>query len=203
MQALIDTVMASKETVTIVAIGPAPNLEVALQREPRLAQRARFVGMYGSLYRGYGRPRRGRGMERAVRGPRLPPRPRGTLADAPDAARTPAASVRLRREMGEGPERLRIPGRGPWSRTTASGARRGPTSAAPTPPASSVRPPLYDTVAVYLAFRTPGEGRDGSPGGRRGDDHPDPTAPKRRWAVEWNDLGAFEDLLVERLIAGR
>ena len=47
-------VMQSKETVTIVAIGPAPNLEVALQREPRIAERARFVGMYGSLYRGYG-----------------------------------------------------------------------------------------------------------------------------------------------------
>jgi inosine-uridine nucleoside N-ribohydrolase len=53
VQALIDAIMASKDPVTPIAFGPAPNLEVALQREPRLAQRARFVGMYGSLYRGY------------------------------------------------------------------------------------------------------------------------------------------------------
>src|SRR5262245_25656030 len=32
VQALIDAVLASKETVTVVAIGPAPNLELALRR---------------------------------------------------------------------------------------------------------------------------------------------------------------------------
>jgi hypothetical protein len=64
---------------------------------------------------------------------------------------------------------------------------------------------LYDTVAVYLAYSETLVRVEET--GARVDDAgmtiPDPTAPKRRWAVAWNDLGAYEDLLVERLIAGR
>jgi inosine-uridine nucleoside N-ribohydrolase len=54
VQALIDTIMQSPETVTVIAIGPTPNLAAALVREPRIAQKARFVGMHGSVRRGYG-----------------------------------------------------------------------------------------------------------------------------------------------------
>jgi len=50
---LIDVVMNSNETVTIVAIGPAQNVAEALAREPRIAQKARFVGMHGSVRVGY------------------------------------------------------------------------------------------------------------------------------------------------------
>jgi len=53
VQALIDTVMRSPEMVTIISIGPMPNVAAALAREPRIAQRARLVGMYGSVRRGY------------------------------------------------------------------------------------------------------------------------------------------------------
>jgi len=52
--ALIDLVMHSPEPVTIIAIGAVPNLALALQREPRIAARCRFVGMHGSFDRGYG-----------------------------------------------------------------------------------------------------------------------------------------------------
>jgi inosine-uridine nucleoside N-ribohydrolase len=51
--ALIETVLASPEPVTIVAIGPLPNLAAALKREPRIAERAVFVGMHGSVRKGY------------------------------------------------------------------------------------------------------------------------------------------------------
>lgn len=54
VQAMIDLVMASKEPVTLLFIGPTPNMEEALRREPRIAQKARFVGMYGSVRVGYG-----------------------------------------------------------------------------------------------------------------------------------------------------
>lgn len=54
VQALIDLVMASTETVTIIAIGPVPTLAAALEREPRIAERCRFVGMHGSFHVGYG-----------------------------------------------------------------------------------------------------------------------------------------------------
>lgn len=54
VQAIIDTVMRSSQPVTLICIGPAPNIAAALRREPRIAQHARFVGMDGSVYRGYG-----------------------------------------------------------------------------------------------------------------------------------------------------
>ena len=40
VQALIDTVMASPEPMTLIAIGPPPNLKAALEREPRIAGQA-------------------------------------------------------------------------------------------------------------------------------------------------------------------
>jgi inosine-uridine nucleoside N-ribohydrolase len=52
--ALIETIMASPEPVTLVCIGPVPNIAAALQREPCIAQKARFVGMHGSVRLGYG-----------------------------------------------------------------------------------------------------------------------------------------------------
>jgi len=52
--ALIELVMKSPEPVTIIALGPVPTLAAALQREPRIAARCRFVGMHGSFAVGYG-----------------------------------------------------------------------------------------------------------------------------------------------------
>ncbi len=50
---MIETIMNSPEPVTLIAIGPMPNVAAALSREPRIATKARLVGMYGSVYRGY------------------------------------------------------------------------------------------------------------------------------------------------------
>ena len=52
--ALITLVMSSPQPVTIIAVGPVPTLAAALEREPRLAARCRFVGMHGSFDVGYG-----------------------------------------------------------------------------------------------------------------------------------------------------
>ena len=54
VQAMIDFVMASPEPVTIIAIGVVTNLAKALEIEPRIVENARFVGMHGSIYMGYG-----------------------------------------------------------------------------------------------------------------------------------------------------
>jgi inosine-uridine nucleoside N-ribohydrolase len=52
--AMIDLIMKSTDPVTVIAIGPMPNLAEALQREPRIAAKCRLVGMYGSFHVGYG-----------------------------------------------------------------------------------------------------------------------------------------------------
>jgi inosine-uridine nucleoside N-ribohydrolase len=54
VQAIIDTIMSSHTRVTLIALGPLPNIAEALKREPRVAEKADFVGMHGSIYVGYG-----------------------------------------------------------------------------------------------------------------------------------------------------
>jgi inosine-uridine nucleoside N-ribohydrolase len=53
VQALVDTIMQSREKITLICIGPVPNVAAALEREPRIAERANFVGMHGSIRLGY------------------------------------------------------------------------------------------------------------------------------------------------------
>jgi len=54
VQALIDTIMNSPTRITLIAVGPLPNIGEALKREPRIAEKADFIGMHGSVYLGYG-----------------------------------------------------------------------------------------------------------------------------------------------------
>jgi inosine-uridine nucleoside N-ribohydrolase len=53
VSAIIDTIMNSAEPVTLICIGPVPNIAAALRREPRIVENARFIGMHGSVRRGY------------------------------------------------------------------------------------------------------------------------------------------------------
>ena len=53
-QQIVNKVMTSKDNVTILAIGPMHNIADALKLEPRIAKRANFVSMAGSIYKGYG-----------------------------------------------------------------------------------------------------------------------------------------------------
>jgi len=54
VQALVDAVMKAPDRITIIAVGPLPNIAAALDRQPRIAEKADFVGMHGSVRRGYG-----------------------------------------------------------------------------------------------------------------------------------------------------
>ena len=53
-RAIVDMIMASPRSVTVISTGPATLLAAALVIEPRIAFRARFVGMDGSIRVGYG-----------------------------------------------------------------------------------------------------------------------------------------------------
>ncbi len=54
IQAMIDLIRHSPEPVTIIAISAATNLAHALRIAPDIAEKCRFVGMFGSVDRGYG-----------------------------------------------------------------------------------------------------------------------------------------------------
>lgn len=49
VRAIINTINAGPEPVTLIAIGPVPNIAEALRREPGIAAKTRFVGMHGSI----------------------------------------------------------------------------------------------------------------------------------------------------------
>ena len=53
VSAICRTVMNSPEPLTIVSIGPLPNIAAALAQSPPLTGNSRFIGMHGSLRRGY------------------------------------------------------------------------------------------------------------------------------------------------------
>ena len=54
VRAMIDLIMGSSRQTTVIAVGPLPNIGEALKREPRIARQANFIGMHGSVYKGYG-----------------------------------------------------------------------------------------------------------------------------------------------------
>lgn len=53
VDAIIATIKTSSEPVTLLCLGPVPNIAEALRRDPTIADNAHFVGMQGSIYRGY------------------------------------------------------------------------------------------------------------------------------------------------------
>jgi len=203
VQALIDTAMASKEPMTLIAIGPPPSLAQALAREPRLAGKLRFAGMYGSLYRGYGKPTPEPEWNVKARVPAA----RAVLG-APwrEAIVTPLDTCAVVKLTGERYARIRasrdpllrglVEAYGVWCRNREWCAK-DPAFVAEK---SST---LFDTVAVYLALssdlvRTETLGVRVS---EEGQTVPDAAARQLSWAVEWKSLDAYEEWLTTRLLA--
>lgn len=51
--ALIDAIHAQPGVITLIAIGPVPNIREALRRDPRIASKARIVCTGGRIYKGF------------------------------------------------------------------------------------------------------------------------------------------------------
>jgi inosine-uridine nucleoside N-ribohydrolase len=51
VDALIQTLMNAPEPLTLICVGPMPNIGEALDREPAIAQHTHFVGMHGCVYK--------------------------------------------------------------------------------------------------------------------------------------------------------
>lgn len=193
--AIIETIMAAPGPITLIAIGPMPNLKAALEREPKIATKARFVGMHGSVRKGYGN--------------KAEPEPEYNVKCDVAACRkvftapwemtiTPLDTCGLVHLRGEKFKAVREAA-DPLAaavienyRLWAKKARKEELDGSST---------LFDTVAVYLAF-TDALCRMETLGIRITDDGRtaiDEAAKKVRVATEWKDMGAFEDLLVRRL----
>ncbi|MBE3097198.1 MAG: nucleoside hydrolase [Planctomycetes bacterium] len=197
VQALIDTIMNSPDRVTLICIGPVPNIAEALRREPRIAQKARFVGMHGSVRKGYG----GKPKIDAEWNVRADSKACQAVLSAPwDVTITPLDTCGLVHLTGAKFAAVRdskdplavavMENYTVWSEASKRkelGEGRSST--------------LYDPVAVYLGFAT--EFLKMEKLGIRVDDKGmtllDPAAKVLTVATEWKDMPGFEDLLVKRL----
>ncbi len=199
VQALIDTVMSSPEPVTILSIGPLTNLRAALLREPRITQRARFVGMQGSIRVGYA-------------GSATPVAEYNVAQDVASAAvvfsapwemtLTPVDTCgdivlegeRYQRLLGHDDALLQavFANYRVWSKNQANSPDPGQKSTV-----------LFDTVAVYLAYAEEFVNMETLQLGITSDGF---TAVKKqgkpiRCAMTWRDRGAYLDHLTQRLLA--
>lgn len=205
VQALIELVMAAAEPVTLICVGPAPNIAEALRREPRIAEKARFVGMFGSFHVHHTTNRRlsvvaGRIPEwnvvrdiAAARAVFAAPWIEATITPLDTCASVVFDGPRYRRLRAAQDPLMKavIENYDLW----AAGFKDGDPQAH-----SSV---LYDTVAVFLAFSADNLRMVRMNVGI--DDHghtvEEPAARPFNVAIEWADREAFMDVLAERLLA--
>lgn len=189
--ALIETIMNSSETITLICIGPVPNISSALEREPRIAQKARFVGMHGSIRKGYD----GSDNVSAEYNVVAYPKDCQKVFTAPwDMTITPLDTCGLVRLRGEKYKKV-CESNDPIVKAVIENYK---IWAKGTPDESSV---LFDTVAIYLAFSEELLVME-ELGIRVTDDGYtviDDNAKKVNCATYWKDLSAYEDFLVSRL----
>jgi inosine-uridine nucleoside N-ribohydrolase len=212
VQAMIDIIMKSPQRVTIVAVGPLPNVGEALKREPRIAEKAEFIGMHGSIYKGYG-------------GKSKPDPEYNVRADV-DACRrvftapweitiTPLDTCGLVVLRGEKYQEILqrdsaittnlIENYRLWQKNGLRGSHKDMSEAdldrLADQTVSRRSSTLFDTVAVYLAVS-----QDLTKMERLGVEITDEGhtkvgdgAKRVNCAVDWQTLGGFEDWLVKRL----
>jgi len=191
---LIQTIMDSPEPITLVCIGPVPNIGAALKREPKIAQKARFVGMHGSIRLGYG------GSEKVSAECNVVNHTKDcqkaftadwdmtiTPLDTCGLVHLTGGKYRSVYECNDPLTRALIENYRVWAKYSPASQQRSST--------------LFDTVAVYLAFSDELLVME-KLGVRVTDDGYtviDENAKVINCAMGWKDLSAFEDLLVERL----
>ncbi len=197
VRAMIDAINASPRPVTLISIGPSTTVAEALRRDPAIAAKTIFVGMQGSVRKGYdGGPVSAEWNVKAD----IPAARRALLAPWRKMIITPLDTCGLVRLSGERFRTLRdspdalvrvlMENYRIWAKKAATGEMTE----------SSV---LFDTVAVYLAL--PGAkpllgmedlSIDVTPDGMMRI----ATGGKRMSvATAWKDLGEYENLLVSKL----
>jgi len=196
VQAIVETIMDSPDPVTLLCIGPVPNIAEALRREPRIVQNARFVGMFGAIRRGYGGKEQ---VQKEYNVTNNVPASRAAFAAAWDKTITPLDTCGYISLTGQRYQKV-ARSSSPIARTVMENWRVVATrDGEPWPRKAS--PTLFDCVAVYLAYssellrmeRLPVHITD------EGFTRIEQGAPLVNCAMEWKDRDAFLDLLADRM----
>lgn len=185
-------VTASDQPVTIIAIGPLTNIADALDRYPNLTGNSRFIGMCGSVFRGYAdnTPVAEYNVMLDVKAAQkvfsAPWEITFTPLDTCGIVRLESNHYRKVKDSSAPLARAVIDNYQVWLNEQPDGSR------------SSI---LYDTVAIYLAFSD--ELLEMHDLGIRVTDEgftvPDASSKITKCATGWRDIDGFYDLLVDRL----
>jgi inosine-uridine nucleoside N-ribohydrolase len=198
--ALIAAIMDSRQPVTLICIGPMPNVAAALEREPRIVRHARFVGMDGSVRLGYGGSKTPCAEWNVKANPAAA---RKGLSAGWDVTLTPLDTCGLVALDGARYQRI-LNASNPVAATVVENYRVWNKANPAAGEAARRSTVLFDTVAVYLAFarhfckmeRLPLRVTDD---GMTVMDH---HAKKMDVAAAWKNLDGFRDLLTDRLCGG-
>ncbi|MDD4868915.1 MAG: nucleoside hydrolase [Kiritimatiellae bacterium] len=198
VQALINEINTSSQPITLISIGPSTTVAEALKRHPEIAPKAVFVGMQGSVRKGYN----GRAVspEWNVKA-NIPAAQKALLAPWKQTIITPLDTCGLIRLKGDRFKTLRD-SQNVIVKTLMENYRIWAKKATVDElKESSV---LFDTVAIYLAY--PGTKslltmEELSIGvTEKGITNIDPAGMKMSVATEWKDLGEYENFLIKRLM---
>ncbi|MEA3225420.1 MAG: nucleoside hydrolase [Planctomycetota bacterium] len=212
VKALIDTVMNSRRRIRIIAVGPLPNIGAALEREPRIAEKAEFIGMHGSVRLGYGGSKKisaeynvrafAKDCQKVFTAPwRITITPLDTCGLVQLKGRkyrkvfeknSPMTQALMENYRAWQKQGLRN------SNKDLSEAELNKRTDQRIKSSSSI---LFDTVAIYLAMSTDLVKMEELPIKVTDDGYTkiDDSGKVMRCATAWKDLGAFEDYLVDRL----
>jgi inosine-uridine nucleoside N-ribohydrolase len=195
--AMIDVIMNSPRPVTLICIGPMPNVAAAMEREPRIVQRARFVGMDGSVRLGYGGAKTPCAEWNVKANPAAARK--GLSADW-DITITPLDTCGLVSLDGARYQRI-LRSRDVVAATIVENYRLWSKAGKNEAQADQHSSVLFDPVAVYLAFSR-GFCKMERLGIRVTDDGftvIDDQARHMDAATQWTNLDGFRDLLAERI----
>jgi len=212
VQAMIDTIMKSPKPITLVAIGPLPNVASALEREPRITKKAEFVGMHGSVRRGYGgkaKPSAEYNVQAYAK------EARKVLSAGWDVKITPLDTCGIVHLEGDKYQKV-LKRNSPLTNALIENYRgwyrqgifnkeedlsEDEVEKRVDEKLNSSSTTLFDTVGIYLAMSTELVKMEklGVRVTNDGYTRIDEKAKVINCATEWKDLGAFEDFLVDRL----
>jgi inosine-uridine nucleoside N-ribohydrolase len=213
VKAIVDTIMKSPKPITVVAVGPLPNIAAALERESRIANKASFVGMHGSIRKGYG----GSSKVSAEYNVRAYPKAvQKVFTAAWDVTITPLDTCGIVHLRGDKYQKV-LKANTTLSKTLIDNYRawykqgilnskkdlsKEEVNKRVNQKLNSSSTTLFDTVGIYLAMTTKLVKMEklGITVTDDGYTRIDKNAKVINCATEWKDLSAFEDFLVDRLI---
>jgi len=217
IQALVDTVMKSRKPIKVVAVGPLPNIAAALEREPKIAEKAEFVGMHGSVYRGYGNSSKisaEYNVKACVKEAHVKEAQKVFTAGW-DMTITPLDTCGIIQLKGQKYQKVLnrnspstqalIENYRAWYKQGILSKEKDISDSELTKRVdkklNSSSSTLFDTVAIYLAMSTDLVKMEKLPIKVTDDGYTriDKNAKMINCATEWKDLSAFEDFLVDRL----